>query len=187
MISVEAWIGAIADGNDDAAIELTSERSLDAVGGVEGFHEMDIELAEGWGAWGRSDDRTVMQVALPGMPDVALVVLHGQVSQEGPPQESWAALPVVATEDGDRVEPFLDLGDVDVTPPHGSVIEPGEEFSVVTPDGTRATFVLDDTKAMNGDELADHPPLAPGLHALTIVLANADGVVAHTFTYTVNG
>ena len=181
------WITAIADGNDEAAIALTSSRSIGAVGGADGFRQMDIELAEGWGAWGHADGVDITAVDLPSVPGTALVVLHGEVSQEGPPEESWAALPVVATADGDRIEPFLDLGDVDVSPENGSAIAPEANFGVTGPDGADLCFVLDDGPSVGAAALAAHAPLASGLHALTVVASNAEGVSARTFTYTVNG
>lgn len=184
--TVRGWVGAIADGNDDGAIARTSTRSLDAVGGADGFREMDIELAEGWGTWGRADDIEAASVELPSVPGTAVVVLHGQVSQEGPPQESWAALPVVATAAGDRVEPFLDLGRVEVSPTSGSTIAPDASFDISAPAHTDRSFVLDGGPSLSAARLAAHEPLAPGLHALTVVLSNADGVSAQTFTYTVS-
>lgn len=182
----QAWIQAIADGDDDRAVALTSPRSLEVFGGAEGFENEEIALAEGWGAWARAEQKTVSVIDLPGLDGVALVVLHGEVSQEGPPEESWAALAVVSTVNGYRVEPFLDLGTVEVTPDNGSAIAPDEAFTPVTPDGARALFVIDDGEAMTEDELANHEPLTPGLHALIVIVWNADSVMARSFTYTVN-
>jgi hypothetical protein len=177
-------VGAIADGDDDGAIARTTPRSLDAVGGPDGFKQMDIALAEGWGAWGQTDDRTVSAVEVP-VAGTALVVFHGQVSQEGPPAESWAALPVVATAEGDRVDPFLDHGAVEVSPASGATIAPDANFGITSPDGADLCFVLDDGPALGRAALAQHEPLSPGLHALTVVVSNADGVMARTFLYTV--
>lgn len=196
--TAEQWIQAIADGDDDGAIALTSSRSLDAVGGPDGFKEREIELAEGWGAWGRAGSKDVTLVPVPYPPGTAIVVLHGEVSQEGPPQESWAGLPVVATDEGDRVEPFGDLGAVEVTPPGGSTITPDQDFSSVTPAGSDVYFVIDDREAItpalssvDGERITSSfsggAPLPPGLHALTVVVANEEGVMARTFTYQVSG
>lgn len=184
--AADRWVRAIADGEDDAAIALTSPRSLEVVGGAEGFHGMDIELAEGWGAWGRTDDQTVTSVELPSVPGTALVVFHGEVSQEGPPAESWAALPVVATVDGDRVEPFLDLGQVEVSPTSGASIAPDANFGITGPAGADLCFVLDDGPSLGASALAAHEPLSPGLHSLTVVASTVDGVSAQTFLYTVS-
>lgn len=195
--TAQAWIQAIADGDDDRAIALTSPRSLTAFGGAEGFKRDEIALAEGWGAWGHAEQKTVTVVDLPGLDGVVLVVLHGEVSQEGPPEESWAAMPVVATADGDRVEPFLDLGTVEVDPPAGAEIEESPRFTAFVLGGRDVRFVVDAGQAgepalagADGDQQRaelDTAGLEPGLHVLTVVLSNGDGVMARTFLYRVAG
>ena len=89
----------MADGDDATAVSLLSPRSLAKIGGADGYRKMKLELSEGWGAWGRSTGIELTSKTLPFPKDVAVVILHGNVSQEGPPRESWNALPVVATPD----------------------------------------------------------------------------------------
>ena len=192
---VRSWIAAIASGDDDRAIALTSPLSLEAFGGPEGFAEADTALAEGWGAWDFAEDLEVTAVELD--PDTAIVVLHGLVSQEGPPREGWAAIPVVATEDGDRVEPFLDLGHVEADPPGGAAIESDHRFAAYVLGGRDVTFVVDTnqpvepaTQGADGDQqLAelDMSGLEPGLHVLTVVVRRDAEIMARTFEYTVSG
>jgi hypothetical protein len=193
--TARAWIAEIGGGDDADAIALTSPRSLAAFGGEEGFRAREIELAEGWGAWDFAEDLDVTTVVIDDA--TAVVVLHGRVPQEGPPDESWAALPVVATPDGDRVEPFLDLGNVEVQPPAHTTIESSDRLSAYVLGNRDVHFVVDDRPAVepslqgaDGDQqLAelDVEGLAPGLHALTVVLTNDDGVMARTFLYSVEG
>jgi hypothetical protein len=191
--TARAWIAAVGGGDDAGAIALTSSRSLDAVGGEEGFREREIELAEGWGAWDFAENLSTQVVSIDDA--TSIVILHGDVPQEGPPDESWAALPVVATEDGDRVEPFVDLGNIEVDPPPNSVIAGDVRFSAYVLGGRDVYFVVDAgpvsepaLQSADGDQqLAEHDVsgYSPGLHALTVVLRNDDGVMARTFLYTV--
>lgn len=193
--TARSWIAAIADGDDDRAIALTAPRSLEAIGGPEGFAESDTALAEGWGAWDFAEDLEVTAVELD--PDTAIVVLHGLVSQEGPPSEGWAAIPVVATEGGDRVEPFLDLGHVEADPPGGAEIQGEHRFAAYLLGGRDVTFIVDTnqpaeptTQGADGDQqLAelDMAGLEPGLHVLTVVVRRDAEIMARTFEYTVGG
>ena len=193
--TARSWIAAIAGGDDDRAIALTAPASLEAFGGPEGFAESDTALAEGWGAWDFAEDLEVTAVELDA--ETAIVVLHGMVSQEGPPREGWASIPVVATEDGDRVEPFLDLGNVEADPPGGTAIEADHRFAAYVLGGRDVTFVVDTeapvepaTEGADGDQqLAEHEVsgLEPGLHVLTVVLRRDAEIMARTFEYTVRG
>lgn len=194
-VTARSWIAAIAGGDDDRAIALTAPRSLEAFGGPAGFAESNTALAEGWGAWDFAEDLEVTAVELG--PDTAIVVLHGLVSQEGPPREGWAAIPVVATEDGDRVEPFLDLGPVEADPPGGAEIEAEHRFAAYVLGGRDVTFIVDAnqpvepaTQGADGDQqLAelDMAGLEPGLHVLTVVVRRDAEIMARTFEYTVGG
>jgi hypothetical protein len=191
--TVRSWIAAIASGEDDVAIGLTAPLSLEAFGGPEGFVESETALAEGWGAWDFAEDLEVTAVELDAQ--TAIVVLHGMVSQEGPPREGWAAIPVVATEDGDRVEPFLDLGHVEADPPGGAQIQPDHRFAAYVLGGRDVTFVIDTdrpvvptTEGADGDQqLAELEVsgLEPGLHVLTVVVRRGAEIMARTFEYTV--
>jgi hypothetical protein len=188
------WLRAVADGDDDAALALMSQRSIDAVGGPAGFKKMDIELAEGWGAWGRAHVAAMTRTfTFP--KDVAVVVLHGDVSQEGPPRESWQAMPVVRTDDGQiRVEPFLDLGTVTPDPAEGSAIKEGDQLAVTTTTSSDTWFVVDDGAAFMPalKDVTDKgarwlsPPLSgitSGVHSLAVVVVG-DGIMARSFEYT---
>lgn len=196
--TVDAWLAALASGDDDEAIALVAPRSLEAFGGPEGFRERRIELAEGWEAWGHATGVEMTAVAVPGTPDTEIVILHGEVAQEGPPEERWTSIPVVATADGDRVEPFLDLGNVEIHPASDTEIAATPTFEAYVLGGRDVTFVVDDgdatTPALEGADgdqqkgtLALDEPLPPGRHALTVVLWNADGVMTRTFNYSVDG
>ena len=193
--TAQSWIAAIAAGKDDVAIGLTAPRSLEAFGGPEGFVESETALAEGWGAWDFAEELEVTAVELDDQ--TAIVVLHGMVSQEGPPREGWAAIPVVATEDGDRVEPFLDLGNVEADPPGGAEIDADHRFAAYVLGGRDVTFVVDtdppvqpSTQGADGDQqLAELEVsgLEPGLHVLTVVVRRDAEIMARTFEYTVRG
>ena len=195
ITTAQSWIAAIASGKDDVAIGLTAPRSLEAIGGREGFVESDTALAEGWGAWDRAEDLEVRSIALEDA--AAIVVLHGQVSQEGPPRETWAAIPVVATENGDRVEPFLDLGNVEIHPEAGTEVPPDPRFSAYVLGGRDVRFIVDFgepiepvLQSADGDQQLgelDVSDLAPGLHVLTVVLRRGAEIMARTFEYSVAG
>lgn len=191
--TARAWIAEIGGGDDADAIALTAPRSLAAFGGPEGFAENETALAEGWGAWDFAEDLEVTAIELDAA--TAIVVLHGNVAQEGPPREAWAAMPVIATEDGDRVEPFLDLGNVEGDPPTGATIEADHRFAAYALGGREVIFVVDTGQPVepalqgaDGDQQLgelDVTGLEPGLHVLTVVLRNDDGIMARTFEYTV--
>lgn len=188
-----AWIAAIAGGDDDGAIALTSSRSLETFGGREGWAANETALAEGWGAWDFAEELEVQAIELDA--STAIVVLHGLVSQEGPPSEAWAALPVIATDGGDRVEPFLDLGSIEADPPMGTEIPADPRFSAYVLGGRDVAFLVDfgqpvepALQGADGDQqLAelDVSGLEPGLHVLTVVLRRDADIMARTFEYTV--
>ena len=185
------WVRAIAAGEDDAAIALTSPRSLDAIGGEAGWHDMEIELAEGWGAWGNTDD---VEVVTADVTDgVWTATFHGSVAQEGPPEESWSTLVVVDSDDGLRVEPFLDLGNVELDPSSGASIEPTHTFSAFVLAGREVTLLVDgelvDTTIEGADGDQQHATASqtmdPGLHGFAVVVWNDTGVMARSAVYTV--
>jgi hypothetical protein len=193
--TVRAWLRAVADGDDATAVAMLSERSLAKIGGADGYQKMKLELAEGWGAWGRAEGIELTARTLPFPKDVAVVVLHGDVSQEGPPRESWNALPVVATPDGDRVEAFLDFGAITSDPAEGGTIAAGDVIKITTATSSD-TFVILDTGDPAMPSLLDvdesgatwgYSPesLDAGLHALTVVIAG-DGIQVRRFEYSVD-
>jgi hypothetical protein len=185
------WVQAIAAGEDDEAIALTSPRSLAAIGGEDGWHDMEIELAEGWGAWGNTDD---VEVVTDDVTDgVWTATFHGSVAQEGPPEESWSTLVVVVTDDGLRVEPFLDLGNVELDPESGASIEPTHTFSAFVLGGREVALLVDGAlvdatiESADGDQQhasASHT-MDPGLHGFAVVVWNDTGVMARSAVYTV--
>jgi hypothetical protein len=193
--AAQRWVDAIANGDDDVMIDLIASRSLEAYGGEQAVRDDEIALAEGWGAWSHSDDLDLTPITIDHTTSV--VVFHGTVSQEGPPEEGWAALPVVVTDEGARVEPFLDLGHVEAHPDQGSAIERDQRFSAYVLGGRDVRFVVDDNPAVepalqgaDGDQQLgeyDFSGLEPGSHALTVVLFNDDGVMARTFEYLLPG
>jgi hypothetical protein len=189
--TAKRWVDAIASGDDDTVVELVAPRSFEAFGGEEGIRDNEIALAEGWGAWSHSDDLELTTVRLDAT--TSIVIFHGTVSQEGPPEEGWAALPVVRVEEGDRVEPFLDLGNVEAHPSQGEAIEADQRFSAYVLGGRDVWFIVDDGVAVepalqsaDGDQQLgeyDVSGLDAGSHALTVVVRNDDGVMARTFEY----
>jgi hypothetical protein len=191
------WLAAIAAGDDAAAIALTSQRSLDKVGGAAGFKKMDIALAEGWGGWGRAKTIDVTTVGVQYPPTVTIVVLHGSIEQEGPARETWAALPIVATDAGDRVEPFVDYGPMTPKQADGSTVAADQLFEVTVPNSVDAYVILDDHASelvgvLSADQAGQHlsysapDRLGAGAHGLTVVLVGTDGVQARTFQYKVS-
>ena len=196
VATARAWIDAIGAGDYDTVVALTSERSLAAFGGAEGVEENRTALAEGWGAWSHAED--LETATLPPIGDAAaVVVLHGQVAQEGPPREAWAALAVVATVDGDRVEPFLDLGAITVDPPAGTEVAAQPRFTITAPTGVQVQAVIDAGHSARVSqvasdeattiEVAANVPLDPGLHVLTVVLRDGADIMVRTFEYAVEG
>ena len=193
--AAKRWLTAVAKGDDQTALALLSPRSLAKIGGAGGWQKMKIELSEGWGAWGRADGVEMTARALLFPKDVMIVVLHGNVSQEGPPRESWNALPVVATDSGDRVEAFLDVATVTVDPKEGGELVDGDEVKITTSTSNDVYVLVDDQPAVmpelrDVDASGAHwglvpPALPPGLHAVTVVLTG-DGVQATRFEYTVH-
>jgi hypothetical protein len=188
--TARAWIAGIGGGDVDDAIALTSARALAAIGGEDGFRDEEIALAEGWGAWDFAEDLEV--TAVPIDDSLSIVVLHGNVSQEGPPEESWAAIPVVATPDGDRVEPFVLLGEPTVDPPANSDVASTPTIDVDAPEGVALLAgwdALGISPVLRGD-VASGTQLAPGLHAFVVVLDGRPddrGVMARTYLYGVEG
>ena len=187
------WVRAIAAGEDDDAIALTSPRSLSAIGGEDGWHEMEIELAEGWGAWGSATDAEVVTEDITD--GVWTVTFHGEVAQEGPPEESWSTLVVVDSEDGLRVEPFLDLGNVELDPASGSAIDPTHTFSAFVLGGREVALLVDgelvdaSIESADGDQqhaFAAHT-MDPGLHGFAVVVWNDTGVMARSAVYSATG
>ena len=188
------WLAAVAKGDDTTALGLLSDRSLAKIGGADGWQKMKIELAEGWGAWGRADGVEMTAHALPFPKDVSIVVLHGEVSQEGPPQETWNALPIVATDHGDRVEAFLDVADVTVDPKEGGDLNEADEVKITTSTSDDVYVLIDDQDAAmpelrDVDASGAHwglvpPSLDAGLHAITVVVTG-NGIQASRFEYTV--
>lgn len=193
---MRAWIDAIATGDDDTMVELVAPRSLAAFGGEQGVRDEEIALSEGWGAWSSAEGLELTVTRLDAT--TAIVTLHGEVSQEGPPQESWAAIPVVITGEGDRVEPFLDLGNVEADPPANRDIDPAGTVAAFVLGNRDVRFVVDGGQAMeptavesaDGDQQRaqldiSSLQLQPGLHGVTVVVTNDDGVMARTFLYAV--
>jgi hypothetical protein len=193
--TVRAWLRAVADGDDATAVAMLSQRSLAKIGGADGYQKMKLELAEGWGAWGRAEGIELTARTLPFPKDVAVVVLHGNVSQEGPPRESWNALPVVATPDGDRVEAFLDFGAITSDPAEGGKLASGDVIKITTATSSDTYFILDTGDAampalQDVNESGATWTYAPesldaGLHSLTVVVAG-DGIQVRRFEYTVD-
>jgi hypothetical protein len=193
--TAKRWLTAVAQGDDDTALGLLSPRSLAKIGGADGWKKMKIELAEGWGAWGRAENVKMTARTLPFPKDVAIVVLHGAVSQEGPPQESWNALPVVATDAGDRVEAFLDIAHVSVDPQEGGDLNDADQLKIATSTSDDIYALIDDRPAAmpelrDVDASGAHwglvpPTLDPGVHAVTVVVSG-DGIQATRFEYTVH-
>jgi hypothetical protein len=186
--TARSWIAEIGGGDVEDAIALTSDRAMAAIGGEAGFRENEIALAEGWGAWDFAEDLEV--TAIPIDDALSIVVLHGNVAQEGPPQESWAAIPVVATADGDRVEPFVQLGEPTVDPPANSDVPAQPDITAHVPDdvevlaGFDALGISPVIVADGEARVVSSATLEPGLHAFVVVLRVDDGsVMARTFLY----
>lgn len=186
--TARAWIAAIASGDDQQAMALVSDRSMEAIGGGDGYRENEIALAEGWGSWHVAERLEVTAVLLDER--TSIVVLHGDVPQEGPPAESWAALPVVATPEGDRVEPFIQLGEPTVDPPASSEVAPEPSVTVDAPEGVTIHAgwdALGISPVLEG-EVVSAQTLEPGVHGFVVVLQADDGrVMARTYLYRVEG
>jgi len=193
--TAKRWLAAVANGDDETAVALLSPRSLAKIGGADGYRRMKIELAEGWGAWGRAGDIRFTARTLPFPKDAAVVIVHGNVSQEGPPRESWNALPVVATDAGDRVEAFLDFGTISSNPSEGETLAEGDEVKITTATPSDIYVIVDDQPAFM-PELRDvdtsgatwgffPSKLEPGLHAVTVVVTR-EGIEAQRFELTVH-
>lgn len=192
--TAKRWLAAVASGDDRTALALLSPRSLAKIGGADGYRRMKIGLAEGWGAWGRADDTRYTARTLPFPKDAAVVIVHGNVSQEGPPRESWNALPVVATDAGDRVEAFLDFGTISSDPSEGETLAEGDEVKITTSTANDVYVIVDDQRAFM-PELRDvdqsgatwgffPSKLEPGLHAITVVMTS-EGIQAQRFELSV--
>lgn len=192
--TAKRWLAAVANGDDETALSLLSSRSLAKIGGADGYRRMKIELAEGWGAWGRADGIEFTARTLPFPKDAEIVIVHGNVSQEGPPRESWNALPVVATDTGDRIEAFLDFGTISSDPKEGQTLAEGDEVKITTATPSDVFVIVDNRRAFM-PELRDvgstgttwgffPTKLAPGVHAVTVVVT-AEGIQAKRFELTV--
>lgn len=189
--TVRAWVAALAEGDLEAAWDLVAERSRAAIGGYEGFSDLQSALAEGFGAWAGADDDAFSVVTLEtgGDDALAVVILQGTIALEGPPAPAADAVAVRTTSEGSRVEPFLDLGPVEHRPPPGAAIPADATLEALVPMLNDVHFVVDDrpveiplTEDAPGDrQLASlelDGSLEPGPHSLTVVLTNPQGEIA---------
>jgi hypothetical protein len=105
----QAWVGYIADGDEQAAWDALAPSSQAAVG-REQFANLMIEMSEGWAAWSRakgvtyslSEDeagRTVLHV-------------HGTVTREGMTETTENTITVVVIDGRVLMSPFEEFGNV---------------------------------------------------------------------------
>lgn len=201
------WTRALLTRDADLAWSLLAEPSRKVAGGRGGFDARFTELAEGWGAWGAAEDISYRVIdlldvgsaqKLPApLPQLAVVVLSGQLSQEGVTTFSTVSLPVRGTTDKAELDPFSDF-EIELDKPDGARTGPGNVLGAYAPSGARVWFVIDDrhpvgpdkSDGADGDQqhatLAPAPPLSPGRHSITVVALRVDGAVAsRSATYTV--
>lgn len=186
--ALRSWIAALAEGDTDAAWDLTAEASREAVGGREGFESLSSGLAEGWGAWASTDATyTETVVVSAGGDQLAVVAVSGTVTQEGMTERRASALPVPAIAGNHLVNPFVGA--------EGFAIEfeePGDgTLAAYVPAATEVTFAIDgravdpETEGADGDRqrasiLADLPP---GEHVLAVIYQGPAGVGADALLF----
>lgn len=201
------WTHALLTRDADLAWSLVAEPSRKVTGGRAGFDARFTELVEGWGAWGAADDISYRVVdslddgsgqKLPAaLPRLAVVVLSGEIAQEGARTFRTVSLPVRGTPDKAEVDPFSDFG-IELDELDGARTGSGSVLGAYAPSGARVWFVIDDRQPVGPDRSEDAdgdqqhatftpaPPLSPGRHSFTVVVLRVDGAVAsHSATYTV--
>jgi lipoprotein-anchoring transpeptidase ErfK/SrfK len=105
----QAWVGYIADGDEQAAWDALAPTSQAAVGRDQ-FANLMIEMSEGWAAWSRAESvtyslsedeagRTVLHV-------------HGTVTREGMTETTENTITVVVTDGRVLMSPFEEFGNV---------------------------------------------------------------------------
>lgn len=181
-----AWVAALAAGDLDAAAALLAPASMAYVDVRGGLGAFATELAEGWGAWDRVDDRKVWSVSgtFPDGTSATAVVFLGTVEQEGMKERRAMSLLTVEDAAGEHlVHPFTDAGRVGFVVPRIDFLDrvaPDVPFELAMPEGFEALLFLDESGPLPAEvestgagrltvtALADPLP-SPGEHVLTVI------------------
>jgi hypothetical protein len=182
--AVEAFTVALGEGDLERARALlgpATERYLTATGTDP--DRILTTMAEGFGAWSASPDRSVREVVIPSVG--AVVVLEGTIAPEGRVEQRADAFPTVRTEGGWLVEPLAFAspgGRIEVhsprTTPDGSwALDADEAFQVAARGARRFWFSLDGGSPVPDDDGSYDPPgELPRGTRLLVVAAVGDNV-----------
>ncbi|MFH0915827.1 MAG: META domain-containing protein [bacterium] len=109
-----AWVAAVAAGDLDTAATLMAPASLAYVDQRGGLAAFSTELAEGWGAWARAEDRRVWSVTsrFPDGTEGTSVMFAGIVEQEGMTERKAVSLLTVKEDGRCLVHPFTETEQV---------------------------------------------------------------------------
>jgi hypothetical protein len=201
--AVQSYIDAVAAGDLRRAWDLLDDRSHTALGGFGPFEDLRSALSEGIGAWSAAEERHLAAMRVTqGGPETWVVAVWGRVAQEGPPSLQATSMPVFVRGSDAKVSPFEDVfapgALFSFDPPAGSEISADQMPTVSVPaDLTAAAFIDDDQAVPTAVGPADGPqvlrivpgePLAPGDHAVTVVLLqDGDAVASVSAAYHLTG
>lgn len=201
--AVDQWLGALGGGNLETAAALTGPRSrayVEALGG--NLDGMLIEMAEGYGAWMTSTDRSMTEVAIGelGGAQMAVVVISGTRTAEGETEERVDAIPVIRDDGRWMVEPVAfdpsTGGPIElVEPPRlsaaaASGMPPDGIIEATAPGDGRFFFSLDGGGVVStGSSGVWDPPgdMSSQTHLLVVTYVDGPTVTALATTFLVEG
>ena len=197
--AVASWLQALAEGTADEAWALVGAASQQAIGGRDGFDALYSALVEGQGEWSRATDPNgtgspwTFVNRIDGQ--IYAVTLAGIVTQEGVPDATTIALPVIVSGEVATVEPFLRVDPVQVVgppffdEPWELVDQPPVTFSVRGAPGVRvyvgSSSVSVTTEGAAGTTRITTAPLtqleAGGQYVITVVVLDEGVIHADAF------
>ena len=110
VAALQAWVGALAEGEIELAWDLMAPSSQQALGSFDRFAEIRTGLAEGWGSWVAVEDASYsLEEDAAGR---TLLIARGVIRPEGQTETREVGVPIV--EEGGQLllSPFEEFGNV---------------------------------------------------------------------------
>ncbi len=185
-----AWVAALAAGDIVEAELLTSPLSLTYVDERGGLEVFATELAEGWGAWDRVNDRRSWFVTgrFGDGSQATVVVFVGRVDQEGTREDKAVSLLMTGSDGRFLAHPFATAERIGFVVPREDFLDrvaPDVAFELATPEGFDVLLFLDEggplpleaTTTTDGIRVTgtSDPPPQPGKHVLTVIYRTSTG------------
>lgn len=153
--AVMQWVAALGASDGAMAWEALGPASKERLGSRASLEDQMSALAEGYGAWSATtpDEILVTPVGADGDGTLVVVTLVGDIAPEGTAERRADAFPVRIVDGLARIEPFADVGPIEMVVPEPEPVPPGgsgpavdgDELIVVVPDGAEAPILrLDD-------------------------------------------